>query len=71
MANPMKAGIKDTYAAKFARLTGNEAKAETPDERAGRISGVKPAGIPKAPNQAVPQFENDRRTDDPPYGGTE
>lgn len=72
MANPMKDGVKATYADKFARVAGNLAKAEVPWERAQRISGAdQPTTMPKPPNQAVPQFEDERSTADPPYGSTE
>lgn len=71
MPHPMKERVSDTYQVKHSRLTGNLAKAETPWQRAERISGFREESfskMPPAPNEAVPQFTNDRSTRDVAYG---
>lgn len=70
MAHPFREQVLSTYQEKHAKLVGGLSKASHPWERADRISQSEPRTMEKPPEQAVPQFTEDRSAKDVPYGST-
>ena len=69
MAHPSKSDVQSTMADKLRRMvTSVPHTPYDPWKVAERISGAKPLIMERPPEEAVPQFENDRSIRDVAYG---
>lgn len=68
MPHPFKQQAAEAAERKFQQVTNRTSGHEGQAKRAERISGVVPHTMSPPPEQAVPQFENDRSLRDPDYG---
>jgi hypothetical protein len=68
MPHPFKQQAAEAAERKFQQITNRTGGHEGPYKKAERISGVQTREVPPPPEQAVPQFENDRSLRDPEYG---
>lgn len=68
MAHPFRQKSIASSEEKFRQVADRTTGMEGPYKRAERISGTVPVTMPYPPEQAVPQFENDRSLRDPEYG---
>lgn len=68
MAHPMKGDVQKSTAAKLRQVVTDVPKPSDPWIKAERISGASPTTMPNPPEEAVPQFQEDRSIRDVPYG---